>query len=242
MSTRLNYFEHTYLFESRGKIIEIIPQPDGKTILILDQTIFYPQGGGQPYDTGTISSPRATFRVNEVRMKEGVVHHVGVFEHGTLSTGENVHLKIDEARRRLNARLHSAGHIIDVAVESLGKKWVAGKGYHFPEGPYVEYEGEITLEEIESFRKELEEKTNHLITLNTPVKKQTVEKEKVHELCGFTPNYLPDGKPVRVITLSGNKGCPCGGTHVENTKEIGNVHVTKITTKKGTIRVSYTLQ
>ncbi len=241
IATKLDYFENTYQFESTGKIVDILSTLEGKTTLILDQTIFYPQGGGQPYDVGTIHHSQGRFRVSEVRMKEGIVHHIGTIEHGAFSIGENVLLKIDETRRRLNARLHSAGHLIDVAVESFRKNWVAGKGYHFPEGPYVEYEAEITPEEIEPFRKMLEQKTNHLLHQHTPVKKQIVEKENVHELCGFTPDYLPDGKPVRVITLSGSKGCPCGGTHVENTKEIGLVHVTKITSKKGIIRVSYSL-
>jgi Ser-tRNA(Ala) deacylase AlaX len=242
MTTTLTYFENTYQFESTARLIEIQINPEGKTTLILDQTIFYPQGGGQPYDIGTISNTNGLFRVSEVRMKEGIVHHIGTFEKGTFTNGETVDLKIDEARRRLHARLHSAGHLLDVAVESLGKKWVAGKGYHFPEGSYVEYEGEMKPEEIEPFRHQLEEKTNHLLHGNTIVKKQIVEKGKVHELCGTTPDYLPDGKPVRIITFSGSKGCPCGGTHVENTKEIGSVRITKITSKKGTIRVSYTLE
>lgn len=240
MTTKLTYFDHTYQFESTGKIMDIL-SADGKTTLILDQTIFYPQGGGQPYDVGVIQNEHGKFHVREVRMKEGIVHHIGTYEQGNFSIGETVQLKIDEARRKLNARLHSAGHLIDVAVESFGKKWIAGKGYHFPDSPYVEYEGEINPEEIESFRKALEEKTNQLIHQANAVKKQIVDKQKVAELCGFTPDYLPDGKPVRVITLSGNKGCPCGGTHVENTKEVGEIKVSKILCKKGIIRVSYQL-
>ena len=48
---------------------------------------------------------------------------------------------IDENKRRLYARLHSAGHLLDVAVSNIGLSWQPGKGYHFPDSPYVEYIG-----------------------------------------------------------------------------------------------------
>lgn len=50
-------------------------------------------------------------------------------------------MKVDEEKRRLYARVHSAGHLLDIAVNQLGYQWVPGKGYHFPTGAYVEYQG-----------------------------------------------------------------------------------------------------
>ena len=48
---------------------------------------------------------------------------------------------MNEEKRRLYARLHSAGHMLDIVVKNLKLGWIPGKGYHFPDGPYVEYNG-----------------------------------------------------------------------------------------------------
>ena len=58
--------------------------------------------------------------------------------------------------------------------------------------------------------------------------------------CVDVDDYIPEGKPVRVVSMAGY-GCPCGGTHVDNLRELGKVEVTKIKSKKGNTRVSYKL-
>ena len=85
--------------------------------------MFYPQGGGQPYDTGTISSGDIKFVVEEVRYAEGEVLHIGRFEHVRFMEGEQVRCTVDAERRLLNTRLHSAGHVLDMAVNELGYDW-----------------------------------------------------------------------------------------------------------------------
>jgi Ser-tRNA(Ala) deacylase AlaX len=73
--TKLNYLEDTYLFESEATFVEIRENEKGKAI-ILDETIFYPQGGGQPADRGEITSGDSVFTVNDVRLAEdGIVWH-----------------------------------------------------------------------------------------------------------------------------------------------------------------------
>ena len=132
--TRLDYFENTYCFSSSAILLEILSLEDGKIALVLDATIFYPQGGGQPFDVGIISNDNGKFEVKEVRMKDGVVHHIGQFISGNFPPNQNVQLQIDVPRREFNARIHSAGHVIDVAMENIGIHLVPTKGYHFPDG------------------------------------------------------------------------------------------------------------
>ena len=119
--TKLNYLDNTYLFESEAIFIEIKENEKGKAV-ILDETIFYPQGGGQPADRGEIVSGDNIFAVSDVRLDEtGTVGHFGEFKQGEFKQDDKVDLKIDKDRRILNAKLHSAGHLLDCAVSKILK-------------------------------------------------------------------------------------------------------------------------
>ncbi len=74
--TKLKYLEDFSLLKSEARVVEVQKEND-RDIVILDETIFYPQGGGQSYDQGTIESASGKFLVEEVRFVEGVVRHIG---------------------------------------------------------------------------------------------------------------------------------------------------------------------
>ena len=76
-------------------------QEDDKTIIFLDKTIFYPQGGGQPFDKGIIENNRGIFLVEEVRFVDGLVRHCGRFKEGTFFKGDLVTCIVDKERREL---------------------------------------------------------------------------------------------------------------------------------------------
>jgi Ser-tRNA(Ala) deacylase AlaX len=122
--------------------------------------------GGQPFDKGLIvsSSGSARFQVREVRQKGEEVLHIGVFDGDSaqeFAEDETVEQEIEEGARRIHARLHSAGHLLDVALKNLGHTELKpGKGYHFPDGPYVEYEGSLDQSLREDVRKRLEQGTS----------------------------------------------------------------------------------
>ena len=92
---------------------------------------------------GLIETDDTKFIVEEVRYADGEVLHIGHYEGRHLIQGEDIRLVVDEQRRKLNTRLHSAGHILDMAVNELGYAWIPGKGHHFPDGPYVEYQADL---------------------------------------------------------------------------------------------------
>lgn len=81
-----------------------------------------------------------------------------------LQIGSEVTMVIDEAIRKLNARLHSAGHLLDVAVNRLKLDWKPGKGYHFADSPYVEYVG--VCEDKEKTQKDLQKEVDELLATN----------------------------------------------------------------------------
>ncbi|MDD2564575.1 MAG: alanine--tRNA ligase-related protein [Salinivirgaceae bacterium] len=234
--TNLLYLNDTYLFKHLAKVINVLENEFG-TALILDQTIFYPQGGGQPSDIGNIVSDYGKFEVNNVRLDEnGVVLHYGGFTKGEIKVGETVTLLIDHGHRLHSARLHSAGHLLDCAVEIVGLDLIPTKGYHFADGSYVEYEG--VIESDDNVKDRIQVAVDELIAQNLKVETvaYSVEEATARDI------YAPAGKSVRVVNFEGFDGCGCGGTHIQSSKEIGQIIVRKIKSKKGNTRISYTLE
>lgn len=239
MSTRLLYLEDMYTLEADASV-ERIEQQDGRTIVYLNQTILYPQGGGQPYDTGIIKGQDATFVVDEVRFVDGDVLHYGHFEDANFAPREDVHIVVNGDRRRLNARLHSGGHLVDMAISQLKPDWVSGKGYHFPDGPYVEYSGDLDIEERDGLLLQIEKLGNEFIAQDLPVSCSFAEHAELEKLCRHVPANLPANKPTRVVQFD-NFAVPCGGTHVRSLADIKELKITKLKNKGGNIRVGYAL-
>jgi len=238
--TKLLYLEDFNLLNTEARIIDVLEE-NGKNIVLLDQTVFYPQGGGQPYDKGLITSGSEKFIVKEVRFVDGIVKHIGIFESGKLSKGENVQCMVDKDRRTLHSRLHSAGHVVDMAVTELKLGWVPGKGFHFPEGPYVEYKGSLEGLDKENMKIELERLCNKFIQEERKTELRFMPKEEMSLFCHFVPDYIPEGKPARVV-MYGDFGVPCGGTHVSNLMEIKSMTMRKIKQEGENIRVGYDVE
>lgn len=238
--TKLIYLEDFTALESDAAVLEVLNEND-KSVVILDQTVLYAQGGGQPYDQGWMENEHGKFRVEEVRFVEGIVKHIGYFESGSFEAGQTVHCKVDQERRELNSRLHSAGHAVDWALLQLGIEWVPGKGYHFPDGPYVEYAGSAEGMDKEKLKADLEAKCAEFIGSGRTTRFIFIDKDKMHEYCHHVPDKLPEGKPTRVLLL-GDFGVPCGGTHVSKIEEIRSISIRKIKGEKETIRVAYDVE
>jgi Ser-tRNA(Ala) deacylase AlaX len=238
--TELLYMQD-FNVESCGATIESVSaNEDGRTDIMLDKTCFYARGGGQDWDKGQISKDGALFSVEEVRLDEsGQVHHVGIVSAGTFTPGDAVSGTVDHGRRAINTRLHSAGHVIDMAVDRLGLDWLATKGQHYPELSAVEYYGTWEPERAETLRAEIEKRANEFIAQGTENTLQFMPVEEMHTVCRHVPENIPKNKPGRVVMYGEHFGIPCGGTHVKNLKEIGVVKIIKLKEKKGVIRLSY---
>lgn len=237
MNTKLLYMEHMQALTCDAYTLST-EEKDGRTIICLDQTVFYPQGGGQPYDTGVIETDGTTFFVDEVRYVDGVVLHIGHYKDGSLTEGDTVRCTVNKERRALNTRLHSGGHLLDMAVNELGYSWIPGKGYHFPDGPYVEYQAELNSETGEAIADKLQKQMADILERNIKTEIRFMPKEEMSAYCRHVPEYLLAEKPSRIV-LYGNFGVPCGGTHVAHLADIGSVTIRKMKERAGIIRVSY---
>lgn len=235
--TNLLYLENFRQTEDDAKVVEVI-QEENRIVVYLDGTIFYPQGGGQPYDKGIMEGANGKFNVEEVRFVEGIVKHIGTFESGQFEKGETVKCLVDKERRELNSKLHSAGHLVDMAVQKLNLGWVPGKGFHFPDGPYVLYTGNVEESRREALKTQIEDECNKFIAQAVEVSAKFVDKDELAQICKNVPEHIPKGKPVRVI-MFGDFGVPCGGTHVANLKDLKHVTIRKFKNEGPNVKISY---
>lgn len=240
--TKLLYLEQPFLYKASTVVVKSFADEEtGKHVLILKETVFYPQGGGQPFDFGVIESAHNTFLVQEVRFIDGEVKHIGFIECGSFKEGDIVLLRVDEERRKMLSRIHSAGHLIDKAVQELALPWIPGKGYHYPAGPYVEYEGTFDMSHKERIMKDVELLCNSYIEKGGKTDVIFMSEEEMKEKCHYTPSYPKEkGEKARIVIHDGYY-MPCGGTPVEHLHEIGKMVIRKMSQEGTKVRVSYSV-
>ncbi|HSW74697.1 MAG TPA: alanine--tRNA ligase-related protein [Candidatus Saccharimonadales bacterium] len=245
MATQLAYLEDFDVTICDAAVTLAVNTEDARVDIQLDTTCFYPRGGGQDWDEGLITSKDGlvTFVVQEVRLDEnGVVHHIGNYQSGVLKASDTVKCSVDAERRGVNTRLHSAGHLVDMAVDRLGLPWVAGKGAHYPHMSFVEYSAEITTEQAAALQKDIEKVANEIIAKGSHNEIRFMPVSEMHTVCKHVPDNIPANKPARVVLYDKAFGIPCGGTHVKDVHDIGRITVSKIKSKKGITKVSYTVE
>lgn len=232
MSTKLLHMDGFGVVNCDSTVESVTQTDDGRTDVVLDQTCFYARGGGQDWDTGTIGD----VVVEEVRLDEhGVVHHIGT---GDVEVGQKVSCAVDQDRRAMNTRLHSAGHVVDMANSSINPDWIPGRGAHYPHMSFVEYTNAPIDEDTQL---QIQNAIDATLSQNVVNAMQYVSHDELSRLCRHVPDNLPTNKPIRVV-LYGDFGVPCGGTHVQKLSDIGRIEVTKVKTKKGVTKVSYRVE
>lgn len=197
-----------------------------RVALLVNQTPFYGESGGQVGDTGVISSPTGKMIVEDTQRKLGdLIVHFGRVTQGEFKVGETVHLSVDGERRTLLRANHSATHLLHKALRKYLGEQVIQKGslvapdrlrfdFSYPKG--------LTTEEIEIIAQEV----NYQIRHNTPVSVHLTTPEEASKggaLALFGEKY---GEEVRVVSMGEETQKPfsvelCGGTHVDCTGDIG---------------------
>jgi Ser-tRNA(Ala) deacylase AlaX len=213
MTTKLLFTENTFNYTYENAEVASVTNVTDKQskIVVLHETIFYPQGGGQPSDVGYITNGSVKFNVLKCTKENDVVLHEGIFEpnDATFQIGEKVNLFVDKETRLLNASIHSAGHLLDLAVKNAGfDAWTPGKGYHFVQSPYVEYNHNNQFKAEKEMMEKISVELEKLLNDNGTVKIEYMSFDKATELIGSAPTYLPSNQPVRIVTY-GSVSCPC---------------------------------
>jgi len=215
------FYTDPYLREASAKIMDIEVK-ENKARVLLDRTIFYPEGGGQPSDRGVIKGNGFRIEVEKVEGKNEIWHE-GTLKGRIPEKGEEVKLELDWEWRYENMRQHTGQHILSAILKRMYNSDTTGFQI-FPEYNKIEinFDEELTWEHI--LAAELE--ANEVVWANIPVEIEEYEKLP-KEVRSALRKSLPEdisGK-IRVVKIGDVDLIPCGGTHVKNTGEVGFIKV-----------------
>jgi alanyl-tRNA synthetase len=215
------FYEDQDRMEFEAVVLDVFEREEGYDV-VLDQTMFYPEGGGQPPDTGTLSTEETTVEVRDVQRRDGVILHR---TDGDPGTGEFVRGQIDAERRWRLMRHHTATHIVGHAARQVLGEHVrqagAQKGTDRSRLDVRHYR-RITREEV----REIERVANDLVTANVPVTQEWPDRHEAETEHGFDlyQGGVPPGRTIRLIHVAEDVQA-CGGTHVSHTGEVGAIKV-----------------
>ncbi|HOQ16678.1 MAG: alanyl-tRNA editing protein [Epulopiscium sp.] len=222
--TKKCYYDDPYTSVWESEIVELIPKDD-KYLVVLDKTYFYPEGGGQPSDTGTIED----IYVSYVFEEDGKIYHL--MEKAPKE--KKVQCKIDFEKRFTNMQQHTGEHLLAATFY----KYYQGVSNAFHMGEdYTSID--ISLSEVTpKMVKEIEDKVNEIIYKNVEVKTYLKDIEEAKKLpLRKQPKVDED---IRIVEIDGVDFCPCCGTHVKRTGEVGILKIIKTEKSKGATRIYF---
>jgi len=227
-ATERLYYHDSRLLEFDARVVDLSERDDGAIAVILDRTAFYPTGGGQPNDTGTLGEARVVDCIDAE--DDGVLH---VIQGPAPEIGDSIHGRVDWLRRLDHIQQHTGQHILSAAFVSL---------FDAPTQSFrvLEHECEIdvaidnpTAEKIE----QAVDLANQIIWDARPIEIQQVTSEAAAAL-PLRKEPAREGD-LRVIQIADFDLTPCGGTHAQSTGEVGVIAVRSWLRAKGLARIQF---
>ncbi len=219
--TEILCYDDSYLREFDAVVVSAASKG-----VVLERTAFYPGGGGQPYDTGSLTIGDATYTVKRVSRRDGsLVHELDGLGDDTLPVGAAVHGTIDWERRYLLMRTHTALHILcGVVWRDYGAQVTGGNMQ--PGTARMDFE----LEHMSvDFADRMGELVNEEVQAARPIEVDTLPREEafqIPDLIRTKINLLPPAiTEVRTVNIVGLDLQADGGTHVANTHEVGKISI-----------------
>jgi alanyl-tRNA synthetase len=239
MKTKPLYLNDSYLKEMDTQVLEVIQEGMNQYRLLLEETVFYPMGGGQPTDQGKLIAKDWQTNVYQVMMKNGEIWHY-LKTPVAPKVGDTVHGNIDWNRRYKNMRIHSAGHVIDFAMYLLhySPKQLSPLKADHGKKAFIIYRGVLN----EDIQGKLEQKTNELVGKNLKFSWIFQPLEDLQKEAIYLQPGLPTDKPLRTLRLETVGAVADGGTQVHTTQEVGKIIINAIETQNGQTIIRYSLQ
>jgi len=212
--------------------------------IVLDGTYFYPEGGGQPPDHGTLSWDGGEATVGDVRKNHGDVrHYVDALEGDPPEPGTPIHGEIDADRRGTLRRMHTAQHVLSrVVLDEYGATTAGNQIYE--DRSRIDFEpvefDEEDIQRIQRLANGVIDRDLAVTKAERPRAEVEAETDEGRALLDLIPDSVD---PLRVVAIEDYDYCPCGGTHVDHLGEIGRIEILK-TTRKGseTERIEFVLR
>jgi len=227
-STERLYYTDSHLTTFRARVIAVADDEQGRPAVTLDRTAFYPTGGGQPSDTGTLGAARVVECVDQE--SRGVMH---VIEGAPPEVGEDVEGRIDWPRRLDHLQQHTGQHILSQAfVQLFGAETRSFR--------MMEHVSEIDVDLPDPTGERIEravEVANEIIWANRPVHVHHVTAQQAASM-PLRKDSVRDGN-LRVIEIEGFDMNACGGTHAHRTGEVGIITVSRWERAKGMTRIEF---
>ena len=210
METQKLFYLDAHQQTFSAQVLACVPGRHGYDV-VLDKTCFYPEGGGQPGDTGFLSGARVT---DTHARGEQIIHYC----EQPLQPGQTVEGQIDYARRFSFMQLHSGEHILSGLIhERFGYENV---GFHMgADFVTIDFSGPLEMEQVEA----VEAAANEIVWQDVPVAVTYPDAETLKTIPYRSKKELTG--PVRIVTIPGADICACCGTHVARTGEIGLIKV-----------------
>ncbi|MDG6964116.1 MAG: alanine--tRNA ligase [Nitrososphaerota archaeon] len=216
--TKLWYYDDGSPFDFRAKVLKVF---EGKYV-VLDRTVFYPRGGGQEPDRGTIAGAKV---VDIEKYGDVVIHKV---EGQPPKTGTTVECHVDQRRRRRVTQIHTATHILNGSSRQVLGPWV-WQHSAFKEENYgridITHFAHLTEEQVQK----IEDVANEVVRKNLKVTNTFMPRREAERKYGFRlyQGGVVPGKLVRVVNIGGWDVEACGGTHTKTTGEVGLIKIVK---------------
>lgn len=231
MATELLFLRDAQLREVDATVVEV--DPDGRRVA-LDRTVFYPTGGGQPHDTGTL----AGLAVTDVRKDGDHVWHTLGGDGALPAVGDTVHGELDWERRHALMRTHTALHVLCGVIWNEWKVPVTG-GNMEPLSARMDFEFDPLPE---GFGPRVEQLVNEELAADRPIQVSFLPRSDAvldADLIRTKVSLIPESVPeIRVVDIVGLDKQADGGTHVASTAEVGRIEVRKTESKgKGNKRI-----
>jgi alanyl-tRNA synthetase len=227
-ATERLYYTDSRLLEFDARVIDLDERDDGAVAVVLDRTAFYPTGGGQPNDTGTLGDARVVDCIDAE--EDGVLH---VIQGPTPEIGDNLHGKIDWLRRLDHMQQHTGQHILSAAFVKLFD--APTKSFRM-----LEHECEIDVELDNPTDEQIEravDLSNQIIWESRPIGIRQVTADEAATL-PLRKEPAREGE-LRVIEIDDFDLTPCGGTHAKSTGEVGVIAVRSWERAKGLTRIQF---
>ena len=222
------YYSDSHLIEFEARVVDLTDRVSGWTAVVLDRTAFYPTGGGQPSDTGTLNGARVVECIDDG--DTGVLH---VVQGATPARGATVYGRVDWSRRLDHMQQHTGQHILSQAFVTLFN--APTRGFRVLDAS-CEIDVELREPTIEKIERAVE-LANNVIWEDRAITIRNVTSDEVAEL-SLRKEPSREGE-LRLIEIEGFDLTPCGGTHAYRTGEVGMIAVRSWERAKGLTRIDF---